>query len=326
MNNLRTKVCIIVPVYKVEKYIEKCIDSLVDQTYKNIEIILVDDGSPDKCPEICDSYASKHENVIALHKKNGGLSDARNFGVQFAKSDWVAFVDSDDYVEPQYIETLVELKEKYEVDMVITRAVREMENGKGKPSHKQFEAIRINASEALYQVYTGTKVGWSAYGKLIPRDVLLKHPFPDGYYEDAACMYKIIDDLDQFDLADYESNYHYIQRDDSILCSPLNKNHLHIFEIAKEFTSFIKEEHPEMEILIPFFYRRAVTQVLNLQIMPRETYKCIFRTYRPIFRKYIKAILADKTIDKKSKIYFLFLCGSPSIYFLQRKIILLTRH
>ena len=99
-------ITIVVPVYKVEKYLKKCVDSLLCQTYKNIEIILVDDGSPDTCPQLCDEYAQKNSNVVTYHKPNGGLSDARNYGVQKASGDWIVFVDSDDYVESSYVEDL----------------------------------------------------------------------------------------------------------------------------------------------------------------------------------------------------------------------------
>lgn len=103
-------VSVIVPIYKVEAYIDKCIRSILKQTYKNYEVILVDDGSPDKCPDICDKYACEYDNIRVLHKKNGGLSDARNAGVSIARGEYVTFVDSDDYIADDYIETLVSMK------------------------------------------------------------------------------------------------------------------------------------------------------------------------------------------------------------------------
>ena len=94
------KISVIVPVYKVEAYLPRCVESLLSQTYKDFEIILVDDGSPDTCPAMCDAYAKKYSNIHVLHKENGGLSDARNAGVTIAKGEYVTFVDSDDYVHP----------------------------------------------------------------------------------------------------------------------------------------------------------------------------------------------------------------------------------
>lgn len=103
---------IIVPVYNVENYLRRCVDSLIHQTYKNLEIILVDDGSPDNCPAICDEYAQKDSRIRVIHKENGGLSDARNKGLDAATGDYVLFVDSDDYIEPDACEKFLRYAEK----------------------------------------------------------------------------------------------------------------------------------------------------------------------------------------------------------------------
>lgn len=325
MENQNPRVSVIVPVYNVEAYLEKCVNSLLNQTYTNLDIILVDDGSPDHCPEMCDKFEKEYTNVLALHKKNGGLSDARNYGVSHTDNEWVAFVDSDDYVEPEYVETLVKLRNQFDAEMVITRTVRENEDGSGKPVHKKFESFLADKKSALCNVYSGINVGWSAYGKLLQRRLLLKHPFPIGYYEDCACMYKIIDELDRIAIGDYEENYHYVQRGGSILMSTLNDKHMLIFDIAKEFEGFIKERHPDLDILIVFFYKRAVTQLLNLQKMPWKTYKEIYFKYRPFFRKSAKRVLSDKSISRSTKFYHLLLCSRPEIFYMQRQILLKTR-
>ena len=101
-------ISVIVPVYKVEDYLERCIESIMAQTYTQLEIILVDDGSPDGCPQLCDSLAKKDKRIRVIHQKNGGLSDARNTGLDTCRGKKICFVDSDDYVSPDYIETLYE--------------------------------------------------------------------------------------------------------------------------------------------------------------------------------------------------------------------------
>lgn len=108
---------VIVPVYKVEPFLRKCVDSIINQTYRNLEIILVDDGSPDNCGAICDEYANKDDRVKVIHKENGGLSSARNAGMDIAKGDYIAFVDSDDWLELDMYETLIGLAEKYDADI-----------------------------------------------------------------------------------------------------------------------------------------------------------------------------------------------------------------
>lgn len=318
-------VSVIVPIYNVEKYLERCVNSLLAQTYKNLTIILVDDGSPDNCPKMCDSMATEYDNVVALHKKNGGLGSARNYGVSYSNDEWIAFVDSDDYVEPIYIETLVNLRKQYNADMVITQVMRENEDGTGKPRRKEFEPFLANKAETIFKVYGGIDVGWSACGKLIPRSLLLKYPFPDGYYEDCACMYKIINEADKIVIGNYRENYHYIQRKNSILNSKISEKHLHIFDISDDFKVFIDKNYPEMDIVIVLFYKRIVAQLLNMQVMSWDQYKNIFIKYRSVFRKNLRRVIVDKNIPKRLKIYMVLLCSRPELFYFQRKIIVRLR-
>ena len=115
-------ISIIIPVYKVEKYLEKCIESVLKQTYTNLQIILVDDGSPDNCGKICDEYAKKDSRIEVIHKANGGLSDARNVGISKAKGRYIGFVDSDDYIKEDMYEILLNLIKKYELENQIEKA------------------------------------------------------------------------------------------------------------------------------------------------------------------------------------------------------------
>lgn len=109
MKNEDTKVSIIVPIFNVEKYLPKCIDSIIQQTHKNIEIILVDDGSPDKCPQICEDYKRKDDRIVTIHKKNAGVSAARNSGLDIATGKYICFADGDDYLMEDYIEYLLDM-------------------------------------------------------------------------------------------------------------------------------------------------------------------------------------------------------------------------
>ena len=115
MNENKPLISVIVPVYKVEQYLERCIRSIISQTYQNLEIILVDDGSPDKCGEICEAFAQNDSRIRVYHKENGGLSDARHFGAERACGEYITFIDSDDNVEEDYIETLYKKLKKYDV-------------------------------------------------------------------------------------------------------------------------------------------------------------------------------------------------------------------
>ena len=122
-------ISVVVPVYNVEKYIDKCINSIINQTYKNLEIILVDDGSPDNCGNICDEYAKKDNRIIVIHKENGGLSDARNTGIEVSKGKYITFIDSDDYISDNYVSFLYNLIIEYKADISIGKHYVLYENG-----------------------------------------------------------------------------------------------------------------------------------------------------------------------------------------------------
>ena len=111
-------ISVIVPIYHVEQYLNRCVESLVNQTYSNLEIILVDDGSPDNCPKMCDDWVQKDSRIKVIHKGNGGLSDARNAGMQIANGDVISFIDSDDWIDPKFFEVMLNVMQDDESDIV----------------------------------------------------------------------------------------------------------------------------------------------------------------------------------------------------------------
>lgn len=129
---MKPAISVIIPVYRVEKYIHRCIDSVINQTIRNIEIILIDDGSPDKCGEICDEYARRDSRISVIHKGNEGLSLTRNAGIKQAKGKYIAFLDSDDYIEPNMYETLYQQAEILEAEIVYCNSIKEDINGECK--------------------------------------------------------------------------------------------------------------------------------------------------------------------------------------------------
>ena len=130
-------ISVIVPVYKVEKYLKRCVDSILAQTYPCLEVILVDDGSPDGCPAICDEYAREDRRVRVIHKENGGLSDARNAGIDAAKGKFLGFVDSDDYVHPRFYELLLQALKEEGADIAGCDVKKVCETEKIKETEKQ---------------------------------------------------------------------------------------------------------------------------------------------------------------------------------------------
>lgn len=186
-------ITIVVPVYKVERYLEKCVESVLKQTYSNLEIILVDDGSPDNCGKICDSYAALDNRVVVIHKENGGLSDARNVAIDIAKGQYIAFVDSDDYVHEQYISYLYELLLDNCADISICEFDHMTEEGIriNHPLSNKKQMI-LNQKEALSTLLMQRPFSNSASGKLFKTSAFADIRFPKGkLYEDTATVYRL---------------------------------------------------------------------------------------------------------------------------------------
>ncbi len=155
-------VSVIVPVYKVEKYLRQCLDSIVNQTYKNLEIILVDDGSPDNCPQICDEYAKKDKRIKVIHKENGGLSSARNAGLDICTGDYISFIDSDDLVSPRFIEVLYQKCADNDADICECDYVRFHDNDE-EIMHETAKTYLINDS-AKCSCYDSLDMQLKMYG------------------------------------------------------------------------------------------------------------------------------------------------------------------
>ncbi len=305
-------ISVVVPVYNVERYLDKCIQSLINQDFDSYEIILIDDGSTDKSPYICDGYEKNSKRIRTIHKANGGLGDARNYGVKNSFGKYVTFVDSDDYVEKKYLSNLWKLISTYSADICITRIKRANENQDVVP-HDCGETYCLEKREAICSMYSHQGFGWSACGKLFKRELLIEHPFPSGYYEDCAVMYRILDDCEKIAVGDYLYNYHYINHEGSILQSRLSDKHYRIFEICEEFDCFINKEYRDLYFLTLLLKRSAITQMLSCQRMEWGEYNSIFMKYRSLFRRHIRTILSNKNISSTNKIMHLLYCTNPIV-------------
>lgn len=208
-------ISIIVPIFNVEKYIKKCVDSIINQSYKNLEIILVDDGSCDSCGEICDQYKISDKRVKVIHKKNGGLSDARNIGLLAATGDFIAFVDGDDYISSDMYETLLSnlIMNKADISACKAVVVSEKENAN---FIKSDDLHVINKNIDISLIYD-KKITVNMWNKLYKKELFENIKFPKGMiYEDLATTYKIIDISKKIVLTD-SCLYAYVQRHGSIM-------------------------------------------------------------------------------------------------------------
>lgn len=244
-------VSVIVPVYNVKSYLEECFESICYQSYQNIEIILVDDGSTDGSGELCDDLATRDVRTVVLHKENGGLSDARNAGLRIAKGDWISFIDSDDYVSPVFIEVLLNAVLDTGCEIAAIPFGKPFKDGEkcnladalGPVAPAKPLASHSVQCLMLYQALD-TGAQWRLYAKAS----LGIDPFPVGlYYEDLASIYKIIHRVDKVAVVDSRELYAYRMRGNSII----RQNYSHLkgasaLKISRDLYANICNWYPEL--------------------------------------------------------------------------------
>lgn len=235
-------ITIVVPIYNVENYLHRCVDSIVNQTYKSLEIILVNDGSPDSCGKICDEYAKLDERVKVIHKKNGGLSDARNAGIDIAQGEYISFVDSDDWIDEDYIKKLYQLLENTNSDISVCNFIRTSTEKIQIDNSKEiiYEYSNVDALEQFVDKFYVQMV--IACGKLYKRKLFREIRFPVGrIHEDEFTTYKLIYNAKKVVFTTSQL-FFYWQREDSIMGAGFNISHkLHVIDAFSERAQFFKK-------------------------------------------------------------------------------------
>lgn len=233
-------ISIIIPVYNVEKYLIECVNSVIEQTYKNIEIILVDDGSSDNSGVICDQLEKEDNRIIVVHKENGGLSDARNAGIKIAQGEYISFIDSDDYVSPFFIEIMYKVLKEGKCDIVALKGgIDFWDEEPDRPelaiSNEDYVVNYCTAIEALEKMLYQC-IATGAPFKLYHKNIFNNIEFPKGYlYEDCATTYKAF--LDSENAAIIDCNlYAYRKRKDSIIRQSFSEKKLCAIDIYNQLT------------------------------------------------------------------------------------------
>ena len=240
MNN--PKVTVSMPIYNVAPYLAKCLESVLNQSYKNFELILVNDGSTDNSPTICEQYASKDKRIKVIHKANGGLSDARNYGIVHAKGEYVSFVDSDDYVSTNYIKYLYGLIEKTGADTSCC-ILKTVTSGDEKFVQVEKEHLRvITGKEACADLYNGNYAQMVvSCGKLYRTSIVRKNMYPKGrLHEDEATTYKFLYDSKKVVVSNC-ALYAYFQNVKSITHTRSKKNEQDISIAYYERVAYFRE-------------------------------------------------------------------------------------
>lgn len=271
-------ISVIVPIYNVEEYIHQCVDSIIIQTYKNLEIILVNDGSPDNCGEICDDYALKDSRIKVIHKKNGGLSDARNAGLDIAKGEYIVFTDSDDFIHPQFVEILH--TNIGDADMAFCDRLRYYENAT-EITRTDIITCPIEVFENDFLLKNFSTYRYSivvvAWNKLYKSHIWDGLRYPVGkIHEDEFVIHHILDRCNKVVLCNKQM-YYYRQRGDSIMGSVMSDS---------RFNNII-EYHEERE---KFF-------------MERKMYKEAKDTYNLKFKRYLMPAITNDSLILKKLLY-----------------------
>lgn len=286
------KVSVIVPVYNVEQYLDACLDSIDAQTYKDFELILVDDGSPDKCGEMCDAYAKEHPNTKVIHQENMGLSEARNQGVKIAEGEYVTFIDSDDYIAPDYVEYLLQLMEKYEADVAIANNVKFFDGQTPIITQRAEMDVSATPGQALSKMCYG-EYSICAWGKMYKRFLVEKYPYPKGaLYEDLATTYKIVGDSKKIAYGN-KVVYYWRQRAGSITRENITERHFFGITATKQMLEYIEQNYPEA---IPAAENRCATKIIDnaYRIVMSNKDKVMFRRTRAEIKPFVGSILKNK--------------------------------
>lgn len=254
-------ISVIVPIYKVEAYLDECVQSIVDQTLTDLEIILVDDGSPDNCPALCDAWAEKDSRIRVIHKENGGISDARNAGLAAAAGEYIAFVDSDDYLKPQMLEKLLFAMERERADICACNILSCYPNRQIAWGCKEYT---VGDSETiLSMLYHDTAYPVSMLNKLYRRELWSDIRFPKGKIcEDAFTTYLLVDRAERI-VQLPKALYCYRIRENSIMTSAFRPARMDEEEAWRCNYEFIRQHYPAIFPAAYDFYLQKVSVLLH---------------------------------------------------------------
>lgn len=305
-----TLISVIVPVYNVEEYLEKCVDSILVQTYRNLEVILVNDGSKDSSGSICDAFARKDSRVRVIHKENGGLSSARNVGIEAAGGEYITFVDSDDWIEEDAYEHLMGLIEKYRVNLVCGGNY-DVDGATGTRTlgvcPQKEEAV--TAEEFVGRMFLWQGCDSSVCDKIFHRSLLENFRFPEGKVsEDVAITYRIILSAERAAFSE-RPFYNYYHRPGSITISTaeeITDKTFHFSRHTQVIYDYIRKNHPAIEPQARYLRVRSLSHILLLLEQAgaetRSRFGGEYRHAKKELRRHTGFILKSPWFGKKEKI------------------------
>ena len=308
------KISVIVPVYNVEQYLERCVDSIISQTYTNLEIILVNDGSTDNSGKLCDELAKKDERIRVIHKENGGLSDARNRGIDEAESDLVGFIDSDDYIDSDMYEVLLKNLNNTDADLSMC-ALYDVYNNTPEAQVANKETWELSSEQAIKMVMEAKILSVTAVNKLYRKSLFTDLKFEVGKIaEDAFIMIKLLDKCEKI-VATNEKKYYYVHRENSITTQKFSTKFLNVIEAYEQNSNIISEKYPKLKDVAQTRMNWAYFYVLD-RLLLDDNYndKELENKLISYLKNYRKDILNDPLFTKGRKIGFIALLLSRNLY------------
>jgi len=306
-------VSIIVPVYNVEKYLARCVESIIGQDYNNLEIILVDDGSNDSSGMICDRYSRNDDRVKVIHQTNGGMSAARNAGLDIASGDYIMFVDSDDEVVSTFVSTMLNASISSDASLVQCGFRYVDEEGILLNEVVSSDAVLLNHTEQMKEHLNERLITTMVWDKLYKADLLRDLRFPVGkYHEDIFFIYKVLHCATTTFVLN-KALYNYRQVAGSIMHRSFNNKHLHSLEALQERKEFIAQHYPE---LLPIAEASVVMGAIKImeRLMDSQIYlKDIERNLKRIVNQNILFFLKYSRAATTTKLFAVVMCFSTSI-------------
>ena len=313
-------ISVIVPVYNVEKYLCKCLDSIISQSYKNLEIILVDDGAQDNSGKICDEYAQKDSRITVLHTENGGLSAARNKGLDIITGEYVAFVDSDDYIACNMIEKLFETLTANNADISICNPIHVFDDQKAKFDTADKESVVYSPVEAIKEMWYQTSFLPSAWAKLFKADIFKDIRYTEGIiFEDIDIMHEVFIKADKIAYLP-QGLYAYIHRENSITTQKFSEKDFYILDICDKIMKFAEKQGQGLE-KSALAYGVTGNMRVYLSAPKEEKYRDIITQAESYITKNGKVVLKDSRLRKKARLGLrLYYFNKPLFRFVHSKI------
>ena len=308
-------ISVIVPVYNVAQYLEKSIASIQQQTYQNLEIILVDDGATDESGRLCEQIAEQDERVLVYRKENEGLSQARNDGLKQAHGDYVIFIDSDDYLHPEMIASLYQQLVKEDADVSSCGVMNVYANSESPQTENQDDYFVCDTETFLREYLIGEKIPGTICNKLIKKEIAAQLTFPKGLiYEDAYYHFDLIKVAKKY-VVNTKPYYYYFHRGDSITTKPYAKKDLAYIDIYQKFYTEVVKEYPNLTEVA--FFRLAYAHFFILDKMLLDDNFKEFKDYPRIYgylKKHAFAIFKNTIFRKGRRISALALFVNVRLY------------